>query len=318
MQCTTEMRTADKCGDAQIASLYRKLQAVPDYRHKRGRRYEAATVMVIVLLAKMCGEESVSGIAEWARLREEWLKAELGLRRLPCANTYAYILTHLDTIELAAQIAAYFEQFERAEACKKRPLAQETRAWEHWALNGKVLRGSHRQAPPSQSGQEVLNVYAVKQGYLKHCQPIASKGYEAATAQAFLAQRDCVGKVITADALHTRPRFCRQIRRQQGEYVLIVKRNRPELEAEIRQLFALVPVAQLQAARALWEDAVRCEQEAKEEAAAQAQAAQQRERELQDQIDQLLRELGKTEGELEALRKSKPKGFWARLLGGGE
>jgi hypothetical protein len=39
---------------------------------------------------------------------------------------------------------------------------------------------------------------------------------------------------------------------------------------------------------------------------------------LQEQINQLLRELGKTEGELEALRKSKPKGFWQRLLGGGE
>lgn len=242
MQCTTEVTAVDKRAEAQIDSLYQKLQAVPDYRHKRGRRYEAATIMVIVLLAKMSGEESISGIAEWASLREEWLKTALGLRRLPCANTYAYIFTHLDPSELAAQIAAYFEQFETPEACKKRAMEQETSPeLEHWALDGKVLRGSHRQAPPSQSGQEVLNVYAVAQGYLKHCQPIASKGYEAATAQAFIAQSNCVGKIITADALHTRPRFCRQIRRQQGEYVLVVKRNRPELEAEIRQLFALTP-----------------------------------------------------------------------------
>jgi predicted transposase YbfD/YdcC len=198
--------------------------------------------MVIVLLAKMAGEESVSGIAEWASLREEWLKEVLGLRRMPCANTYAYISTHLDTIELAAQIATYFEQFEAEAVCEERTETQEKcAALEHWALDGKVLRGSHRQAPPSQSGQEVLNVYAVAQGYLKHCQPIAGKGYEAATAQAFIAQSDCAGKVITADALHTRPHFCRQIRHQQGEYVLVVKRNRPELEAEIRQLFALAP-----------------------------------------------------------------------------
>lgn len=242
MQCTTEVTGVDKEPAAQIESLYRKLQAVRDYRHKRGRRYEAAAVMVIVLLAKMAGEESVCGIAEWASLREEWLKEVLGLRRMPCANTYAYISTHLDSIELAAQIATYFEQFAAVEACAEGSDGQENRTeLEHWALDGKVLRGSHRQAPPSQSGQEVLNVYAVAQGYLKHCQPIASKGYEAATAQAFVGQSDCAGKVITADALHTRPRFCRQIRRQQGEYVLVVKRNRPELEAEIRQLFALAP-----------------------------------------------------------------------------
>jgi predicted transposase YbfD/YdcC len=56
-----------------------------------------------------------------------------------------------------------------------------------------------------------------------------------------VSQTDCRGKVITADALHTRPRFCRQIRRQGGHYVLLVKRNRPELESEIRHLFALPP-----------------------------------------------------------------------------
>lgn len=79
----------------------------------------------------------------------------------------------------------------------------------------------------------------------------------------------------------------------------------------------LVPVAQLHAVRLLWEDAQRREQEAKEEAATLQAAAQQREKELQEQINQLLRELGHKEGELESLRKSKPKGFWARLLGGG-
>jgi DNA-binding transcriptional MerR regulator len=70
---------------------------------------------------------------------------------------------------------------------------------------------------------------------------------------------------------------------------------------------ALVSVAQLQAARLLLEDAQRREEEARE-----------REKQLQEQINQLLRELGHKEGELETLRKSKPKGFWARLLGGGE
>jgi predicted transposase YbfD/YdcC len=243
MECTTAMR--------EVGSLYEKLQAVTDRRCRRGRRYEAAKVMVIVLLAKMAGEESVNGIAEWARLRAAWLTEALGLRRLPCANTYAYISAHVDAEELNEQFRRYFaevngnqvgEAARRVKATKKELV--------HWALDGKVLRGSASHTRPSRSGQELLHVYAVEAGYLEHCQMIAGKGYEAATAQAFVAQHDCTGKVITADALHTRPRLCRQIRRQQGEYVLVVKRNRPELEAEIRQLFAmpadpLYPVAQV-------------------------------------------------------------------------
>lgn len=74
---------------------------------------------------------------------------------------------------------------------------------------------------------------------------------------------------------------------------------------------ALVPMAALQAAQALMLDAQRREEEAREE-------ARERERQLQEQINQLLRDLGHKEGELEALRASKPKGFWSRLFGGGE
>ena len=74
----------------------------------------------------------------------------------------------------------------------------------------------------------------------------------------------------------------------------------------------------LPAALLLVEDAQRREQEAKDEAAALQQAAQERERQLQEQINQLLRDLGHKEGELDALRASKPKGFWSRLFGGGE
>lgn len=79
---------------------------------------------------------------------------------------------------------------------------------------------------------------------------------------------------------------------------------------------ALVPMAALQAATALMRDAQRREEEAREQAQIAREEAAQRERELQEQINQLLRELGHKEGELEALKASKPKGFWARLLGG--
>jgi predicted transposase YbfD/YdcC len=242
MQCITEVVVGDKADAVEIESLYARLQAVRDYRCQRGRRYEAATVMVIVLLAKMAGEESVSGIAEWASLREEWLKAALGLRRMPCANTYAYISRHLDMLELNEQMRSYFAELHVEQNHKQEEKStQSDEALVHLALDGKVLRGSASHTLPGQSGQELLHVYAVEAGYLEHCQMIAGKGYEAATAQAFVAEHDCAGKVITADALHTRPRLCRQIRRQQGEYLLVVKRNRPQLEAEIRQLFALPP-----------------------------------------------------------------------------
>jgi predicted transposase YbfD/YdcC len=236
MDCITER--ADEVhaiGDHHIQSLHELLRQVPDHRAKRGRRYEAATVLVILLLAKLAGESTLSGIAHWARLRESWLRQVLGLTRLPCANTYHYVCAHLALVDLTTKVREWLSQ-----------IAPQRQADElvQWALDGKVLRGTRRATPTAQSAQEVLNVYDVATGILQYCQTIASKGYEAASAYAFVGQTNCEGIVITADALHTRPRFCRRIRQQQGHYVLMVKGNRAQLEAEIRHLFALPPTPQ--------------------------------------------------------------------------
>ncbi len=233
MECTIEEVNVDNELDAeQVQSLYEALRQVPDYRHRRGRRYEAATLLVILLMAKLAGEHTISGAAHWAQLRGEWLTKALGLKRLPCANTYEYVCAHLDVNELNCAVRDWFVRMMPA-----RDSAQLV----HWAVDGKVLRGSHRRTPTLEVGQEVLNVYAVESGHLEHCQMIESKGYEAAAAYNYVSQTDCAGVVITADALHTRPRFVRRIREQDGHYILIVKGNRAQLEADIRYLFALSP-----------------------------------------------------------------------------
>lgn len=232
MQCTIDEAVLNKVSEAQWPSLYAKFQALTDLRHRRGRRYEAATVLVLLLLAKLAGQQTLCGAAQWVRLRAGWIQQALGLKRLPCANTYAYICDHLDAGELTLHLGQLFAELAW-------PFAPEELV--QWAIDGKVLRGTDRESPVPESGQELLHVYAVAQGYLEYVAPISAKGYEAAAAQVFVAQTDCTGKLLTADALHTRPRFCRQIRQQQGHYLLLVKRNRPELEAEIRHLFALPP-----------------------------------------------------------------------------
>jgi len=232
MESNTELAVAQGIDRRCAQSLLEALRQVPDHRYKRGRRYEAATVLAILLLAKMSGEQTISGAAHWAKLRKEWLMDSLGIERLPCTNTYSYVCAHLDVAEVSTAAREWLCQ-----------LAPERSADElvHWAIDGKMLRGSHRRTPETVEGQEVLNVYAVESGYLQHCEMIESKGYEAATAQMFIEQTDCSGIVITADALHTRPRFVRRIREQQGHYVLVVKRNRAQLEADIRRLFAMPP-----------------------------------------------------------------------------
>lgn len=86
---------------------------------------------------------------------------------------------------------------------------------------------------------------------------------------------------------------------------------------------ALVPAERLLAAQALLQDAQTrlAAEEAKNEArlAAQEAAYKGEVAALQGELRALERALGQREGELAAaLAQAKPKGFWSRLLGGGE
>src|SRR5262245_8435281 len=93
MECSTILEQIVIPEHAQAAdaqTLYQVLSQVRDRRKRRGKRYEAGLVLTLLLLAKMSGQKGMSGIAQWARLRIEWVRTQLSLARasLPCGNTY--------------------------------------------------------------------------------------------------------------------------------------------------------------------------------------------------------------------------------------
>src|SRR4051794_9425177 len=105
MECSTVLEqivipASAKEADAQ--TLYKVLSQVTDRRKRRGKRYEAALVLTLILLAKMSGQKGMSGIAQWARLRSEWVRTHLALAResLPCGNTYQNVCDQIDLGEL--------------------------------------------------------------------------------------------------------------------------------------------------------------------------------------------------------------------------
>ena len=47
--------------------LFEALQAIPDHRTKKGRRFELATILVIALAAMLSGANDLLAIARWGR-----------------------------------------------------------------------------------------------------------------------------------------------------------------------------------------------------------------------------------------------------------
>jgi predicted transposase YbfD/YdcC len=242
----------------EARSLYQVLQEVTDGRKKRGRRYEAAEVLTIIVLAKMAGEKAVSGIAHWARLRLDWLGQLLPLKRgtLPCANTYQYICDHIALDELNEKPGLYFAAV-RGTAAEPEAEIPDGPAVErgalHLALDGKSLRGTAGTGTRPLTAVQLIGLYHVTQQYVLRQVEVPGPGQERKTALRLMKEMDLRGCLVSADALYTQPAWCQQILAQGGDYLLIAKRNQPTLQEDIALLFSQQPVPWLpeQAARSV-------------------------------------------------------------------
>ena len=70
-------------GDGQgfmvdMGSLYDFLSRLEDRRDARGIRYKLVHILVFVVLAKLAGEDGLTGISEWVWHRKEALAGALG------------------------------------------------------------------------------------------------------------------------------------------------------------------------------------------------------------------------------------------------
>ncbi|MGL4651035.1 MAG: ISAs1 family transposase [Caldilineaceae bacterium] len=260
----------------QLRSFYQVLCSVPDNRKPRGKRYEAGLVLTLLLLAKMAGEQTMVGIADWVRLRQKQLCTTLSLTCAPCANTYRYICEQVDAQVLNQRLAALFtqantpgqttRQAQTAEAqtaeaqtgeaqTEQAPTPRQAGPLRHLACDGKTLRGSHRlTASGCQQAQAVLGIYDPCGGQMVAMLPIEGKGYEQKAFKQWLkvhasprqgatkqSTAKLAGSLLTADALHTQSGVSKAIRRTGADYLLIVKKNQRQLHADIEYLFSQQP-----------------------------------------------------------------------------
>jgi predicted transposase YbfD/YdcC len=218
------------------ASLYARLQALPDQRKCRGRIYELAPILFIALLAKLMGQNQLGAIAHWAKLRATQLCAYLNLKhlRMPHKTTWGRILAQaVQVSELEKVVSEFFAQ----------SLPDQIPARDSLVLNldGKTLRGTIPQGRTS--GVHLMAAYLPKEGLVLAQIAVEAKTNEIVAAPKLLAQLDLRAMVVTGDARQAQRGLSAQVVQQGGDYVWSVKENQPSLLTDLQILFEPEPVA---------------------------------------------------------------------------
>ena len=168
-------------------SLLAMLRTMPDPRSRHGRIYPLYGLLAVLILAAMHGENSLLGMWQWAKAREEKLVNyfPLGLwarAHLPSLATFWHVLRKLDAGILEQVVGQWVQIWPGEQA---------------YALGGKELRGSKRKTGTralralTLAGQALRGIVATRQ---------VDKGNELAAALALLEEVPLEGKVVSANA----------------------------------------------------------------------------------------------------------------------
>jgi predicted transposase YbfD/YdcC len=213
-----------------LQGLLSYLKQVKDRRKRRGIRYPLEVILVLFILAKLCGENKVSGIADWAQQRSEYLIETLGLqlkrKRLPHHSSYRRILTtEISADELEAILGEYLGQLPKN--------GSEVVI----AIDGKTVRGTITAEDPF--GLHLLVAYLPGEGIVLMQMVVEKdKENEIVVAPKLLKCLDLRNKVVIGDAMHTQRQLSVQIVEAGGEFVWTVKNNQANTRQAIEQLFA--------------------------------------------------------------------------------
>ena len=195
---------------------------MPDFRHAQGRKHNFASVLAIVIVARLAGFKSGIGAAQFARALNQTRLKSIGAWFNPKTKQYEppskSVIYRL--LEMADPVTI--------ETVLKRWSMPRLNIGSALAADGKRLRGANRNGD-GDGHFKTATLVAHDTGL-----PVASHGFhdengERAAVRALLEDVSLAGRVITVDALHTVRDTARSIVESHNtDYLITVKAIAPE------------------------------------------------------------------------------------------
>lgn len=214
-------------------SLPALLAEVPDPRGRKGRRHTLAATLAATVCGILTGARGCEAIAQWVRNQDRTIWHALGFfRKPPCANMYRNLLKRLPAESFEAIIARWMKELIPDPLPNDRPKGV--------ALDGKTLCGTLDKHARS---IHLLALFDHQTAGVLRQLAMPPETNEHKAALTLLKQIALKGRVITGDAIFCQRDLCQQIIDAEGDYLIAVKGNQPELKAAIEAEFQPGPIS---------------------------------------------------------------------------
>jgi len=226
---------------------------VSDPRRGQGLRYPFESVMTIMVLGMVAGNESCAGVAAYAAHYAEWLLTWLDLpKKTPSAGVLRYVMGRLDQDCLTQILDAWYARVSAAPSATSDDAPQ-------IAIDGKSLRSSvnHIEGKRCLHG---VNVYDVGREMVVGHQIVDAKKNEITTIPDQLTALDLTNTTVTMDAMGCQRDLAQQIVEQKGHYLLTIKNNQKGLRNALIERFETTPMSKMDTAKTVGKEHGRIEE----------------------------------------------------------
>jgi predicted transposase YbfD/YdcC len=206
-------------------SLSRYLSLIADPRVDRTRQHSLHDILLISILAMLCGAETFVDFADFGQAKEPWLRTFLELPHgIPSHDTFGRVFAAIDP----QQFAECFSQWTQG---LRRSFAQEI-----VAIDGKTVRRSHDRRK-GQSAIHMVSAWASENGLVLGQIKTAEKSNEITAIPALLRALELGGCIVTIDAMGTQKNIAKEIQEADAQYVLALKGNHERVQEEVQEFF---------------------------------------------------------------------------------
>ena len=208
-----------------MPTLMEAFDDIPDPRVERTRRHSLRDILVLSVLAVICGADGFVQIEDFGKAKEEWLRGILDLPNgIPSHDTVGRVFSMLSADAFAASFMRWVGTVvERIDG-------------EVVAIDGKTVRRS-KDGASNRGPIHLVNAWATENRLVLGQVPTSAKSNEITAIPELLAALNLSGCIVTIDAMGCQKSIAAAIVDADADYMLALKDNHPTLHREVRGFF---------------------------------------------------------------------------------